>query len=122
MFQSRRSFLGAAASLATASVWGVASLVAQSQDPIALPNMSRLPIPQDAIGTAPPEPRINPAERMKRNQAEIEKSMKRLKEAVGELQKDFDANSTTSVLSMSAVHKTEEIEKLARQIRSLMRG
>ena len=122
MFQSRRSFLGAAASLAAASVWGVASLGAQSQDPIALPNMPRMPIPQDAIGPAPPEPKINPAERMKRNQAEIEKSMTRLKEAVGELQKDFDANSATSVLSMSAVHKTEEIEKLARQIRSLMRG
>lgn len=59
---------------------------------------------------------------MKTNQEEIKKNMARLKEAVGELQKDFDANSTTSVLSMNAVHKTEEIEKLARQIRSLMRG
>ena len=84
--------------------------------------MTRLPIPQDAIGPAPPEPKMSPTERMKTNQEEIKKNMTRLKEAVGELQKDFDANSTTSVLSMNAVHRTEEIEKLARQIRSLMRG
>jgi hypothetical protein len=122
MFQSRRSFFGAAASLVAASAWGIASLGAQSQDPTAFPNMPRLPIPDDAIGPAPLEPRLSPAERMKRNQAEIKKNMARLKEAVGDLQKDFDANSTTTVLSMSAVRKTEEIEKLARQIRSLMRG
>ena len=60
--------------------------------------------------------------RMRLNQAQIKKSMERFTEVVGELQKDFDANSTTTVLSMAAVRKTEEIEKLARQIRSLVRG
>jgi hypothetical protein len=123
MLQSRRSFLGAAASLA-ASAWGAMSLAAQSQDqaPMGSPLGSRLQIPQDAMGDPVPPLALSPAERMKMNQAEIKKSMTRLKEVVGELQKEFDANSTTTVLSMNAVRKTEENEKLARQIRGLMHG
>lgn len=123
MSQSRRSFLGAAASLVAVSAWGAALLAAQSQGQAPMPTpMDRFPIPQDALGDPMPSPSLSPAERMKMNQAEIKKSMARLKELVGDLQKDFDANSTTSVLSMNAVHKTEEIEKLARQIRGLVRG
>jgi hypothetical protein len=123
MSPSRRSFLGAAASLVAVSAWGAASLAAQSQGQMPMPTpLDRFPIPQDALGGPMPSPSLSPAERMKMNQAEIKKNMARLKELVGDLQKDFDANNTTSVLSMNAVHKTEEIEKLARQIRGLVRG
>jgi cell division protein ZapA (FtsZ GTPase activity inhibitor) len=59
---------------------------------------------------------------MKMNQAEIEKDMVRLKAAVAELEKEFNSNDTTNVLSMAAVHKAEEIEKLARHIRDLVHG
>jgi cell division protein ZapA (FtsZ GTPase activity inhibitor) len=59
---------------------------------------------------------------LKANQADIEKDMVRLKAAVGELEKEFGSNDTTAVLSLAAVHKTEEIEKLARHIRDLVRG
>jgi hypothetical protein len=69
-----------------------------------------------------PSRRITPAERMKMNQAEIRKHSARLAEAVGELQKDLEANDTTTVLSLSVIRKAEEIEKLARQIRTLVRG
>jgi hypothetical protein len=48
--------------------------------------------------------------------------MVRLKEAVDGLEKEFATNNTSTVLSMAAVRKTEEIEKLAREIRGLMRG
>jgi hypothetical protein len=61
-------------------------------------------------------------ERMKMNQEQIKKNMTRLKEAVEALEKEFAANNTTTVLSMAAVRKTEEIEKLARDIRTLVRG
>jgi len=43
-------------------------------------------------------------------------------EVVGELQKDLEANDTTNVLSLGVIRKAEEIEKLARQIKSLVRG
>lgn len=126
MSPSRRNFLGAAAaSLVAVSAWSAGSLAARPQGQVPTPmpmSGERLPIPQDAMGPPRPEPSLSPAERLKMNQANIKKNMTRLTEAVGELQKDLDANSTTSVLSMNAVHKTEEIEKLARQIRGLLHG
>jgi hypothetical protein len=129
MTQSRRNFLGAAASAVMASAWGAGLLAAQSQMPV-----PRLPMPMPGAGSpfpnngpfgdippAPP-PRRNPTQQLKINQAEIEKDMARLKAAVGDLEKEFDSKDTTAVLSLAAVRKTEEIEKLARHIRDLVRG
>jgi hypothetical protein len=114
--------LGVAASLVAAL--GAGSLMAQSQAPLPLPQgpVSRDPFPTEPIGGPMPERRLSDAERMKMNQAQIKKNMIRLKEAVGELEKEFASNNTTAVLSMAAVRKTEEIEKLARDIRGLVRG
>jgi len=122
MTQSRREFLGAAVSL-TALSWGAMSLGAQSQVPLPQAPMPIDPFPrQPSIGGPMPERRVSAAERMKMNQAQIKKNMTRLKEAVGELEKEFESNSTTTVLSLAAIRKTEEIEKLARDIRGLIRG
>ena len=123
MSQSRRSFLGAAATFAAVSAWGTALLAAQI--PGQRPPTAPRPIdqfPRSPIGSSMPERRLSAAERMKMNQAEIKKKMTRLAEAVAELQNDFEANSTTTVLSMGAIRKSEEIEKLARDIKSLVRG
>jgi hypothetical protein len=124
MSQSRRNFLAAAGSL-LASAWAVQPLAAQIQMP--MPQRPPMPTPTDPfpeqpIGGPMPEHPLSAAERLKMNQAQIKKNMTRLKDAVNDLQKEFDANSTTSVLSMAAVHKTEEIEHLARDIRGLLRG
>jgi hypothetical protein len=122
MRQSRRAFLGTAAFL-TAWMWGAWSLAAQNQT--SPPNMPTPvdPFPNVPFGNDPlPERKLSAADRMKMNQAKITKDMERLKEAVGELQKEFDEHHTTAVLSMSAVRKTEEIERLAREIRGLIRG
>jgi hypothetical protein len=121
MTQSRRNFLGLVASL-LASTWGAASLVAQGQERLPPPPMPGPPFPEGSFGDPLPERRLSPAERMKMNQAQIRKDMVRLKAAVDELQKEFDSNNTTTVLSMAAVRKTDEIEKLAREIRGLVRG
>ena len=119
MTQSRRSFLGAAASLATAA-WGARALAqSQGQSP-------RMPMPIDSlpqsIGGPMPRRTVTAEDRLKMNQEQIKKNMTRLKEAVEGLEKEFASNNTTTVLSMSAVRKTEEIEKLAREIRELVRG
>ena len=119
MSQSRRTFVGAGAALAAASVLGAMPLAAlgQSQNPTIPTN----PFPPEPMGGLPPR-RIGPAERMKANQAQIKKSTVRLAELIVELQKDLEANDTTNVLSLGVIRKTEEIEKLARQIKSLVRG
>jgi hypothetical protein len=122
MMHSRRHFLGVTASL-LASAWGAASLRAQSQPrpPSAQPPIDRFP--NEPLDRSPlPEPRLSAAQRMKMNQEKIAKDMDRLKKAVSELQKEFDANNTTAVFSIAAVRKTEEIEKLAREIKGLIRG
>jgi hypothetical protein len=46
----------------------------------------------------------------------------RLSELVSELRKGLDDGDTKDVLSLDVIHKTEEIEKLAKQIRGLVRG
>lgn len=122
MRQSRRGFLGTVASL-TAWTLGAGSLAAQYRPPF--PGMPGPlgPFPSRPFGDDPlPQRKLSAAERMKMNQAKIAKDMTRLKEAVGELQKEFDAKDTTAVLSIAAIRKTEEIEKLAREIRGLIRG
>jgi hypothetical protein len=124
MTQSRRNFLAAASSL-LASAWTARSLAAQGQ--VQMPQMPPMPtptdpFPQQPIGGPMPEHTLSPVERLKMNQAQIKKNMARLKAAVDDLQKEFDSNSPTKVLSMAAVHKTEEIEHLARDIRGLLRG
>jgi hypothetical protein len=122
MTHSRRYFLGATASL-VAAAWGVASLRGQSRPrpPFAPPPID--PFPNGPFDESPPpDRRLSATERMKINQAKIAKDMERLKGAVSELQHEFDTNNTTAVLSLAAVRKTEEIEKLARDIRGLIRG
>jgi hypothetical protein len=103
-----------------ASAWGAKALAAQNQPQFPGPAG---PFPNGPFSGSPlPERRVSSAERMKMNQEKIAKDMARLKEAVNELQKEFDANSTSTVLSIAAIRKTEEIEKLAREIRGLIRG
>ena len=56
------------------------------------------------------------------NQKGIKKDLARLSEIVAQLEKHFEDNSTKDVLSIDVIRKTEEIEKLAKHIRSLARG
>ena len=121
MSESRRTFLGAAAAFAAVSAWGAVSLAAQAQGPAGAAQFPITSIPSQTGGPIF-ERRVTPAERMQMNQVQIRKSSARLAEVVGELQKDLEANDTTNVLSLGVIRKAEEIEKLARQIKSLVRG
>jgi hypothetical protein len=120
MSQTRRNFLGAAAAAAV-TAWGGVSLAARAQDQTNPPPPS---IPQIRIPSPGPMPtlRLTPAERMRMNQAQIRKSSARLAEVVGELQKNLAATDTTNVLSLDVIREAEEIERLAREIRNLVRG
>jgi len=45
-----------------------------------------------------------------------------MSELVDALQKQLKENDTTSILSVDLIRKSEEIEKLAKQVRDLVRG
>jgi hypothetical protein len=129
MIESRRNFLTAAAALAV-SACGAGLLAAQGPEPGFPPPTSGPPLGpgfpfpdrNGPLDEPVPTAKKSTAQQMKENQAEIEKDMVRLKAAVAELEKEFNSNDTKKVLSMAAIHKTEEIEKLAKHIRGLVHG
>ncbi len=118
MSHSRRGFLGTAFTFVAASAFGAGGQVEQ-QNPPPQPEVPGLP--QDAVTRIPPR-RPDPRLILKQNQQDIKKDVTRLTEVVAELQKSLDDSDTKEVLSLDVIHKTDEIEKLAKQIRSLVRG
>ena len=129
MHTSRRTFLGVAASLAAAAASGAAQM--QTPAPPVMP--TPMPGHPSPYGNDPNSPRnnpfptetpmkLNPREVLRANQEEIKKDVTRLTQLVSELQKGLDGSDTKDVLSIDVIHKTEEIEKLAKQIRSLIRA
>jgi cytochrome P450 len=67
-------------------------------------------------------PRADPKVQLKEDQKAIRHDVDRLMQMVKELKEESDKTPETDVLSLSLVKKTEEIEKLARQIRDRIRA
>jgi hypothetical protein len=86
----------------------------------------RAPQIPDASGSAaPPDmpvPRRDPKEQLKENQKNLRRDADRLLQLAQELKDEADKTEQTDVLSLSLVHKAEEVEKLARQIKGLARS
>ncbi len=59
---------------------------------------------------------------LQEDQKEIKKNVSRLYELVSELKQEVEKTDGTTILSLGLLRKTEEIEKLARQIRSRAKG
>jgi len=59
---------------------------------------------------------------LKANRAAISKDVTRMSELIDALQKQLKESDTTDILSLDVIRKSEEIEKLARQVRDLVRG
>ncbi len=73
----------------------------------------------------PTEPELTkPKQRglLKLNQKDLKRDVERLVELAQALQKEVEKTDSTEVLSVSLVRKAEEIEKLAKHIKSLARG
>ena len=64
----------------------------------------------------------NPKALERANQQEIKTDVARLYEMVSELKEQVDKTDSTSTLSLSVVKKAQQIEKLAKQIKSLAKG
>ena len=118
MSHSRRGFLGAAVTFVAASAFGAGSQIGQQQAP-----QPPLPTyPPDSVTRIPRTRKPDPRLILKQNEQDIKKDVARLTAVVAELQQALDDSDTKQVLSLDVVHKTDEIEKLAKQIRSLVRG
>jgi hypothetical protein len=99
-------------------------LAAQQRHGVQGPPMTQIPdASQSGRGdeTVQP-PRMDPKVQLKEDQKALRHDVDRLLEMVKELKQESDNTPETEVLSLSLVKKTEEIEKLARQIRDRIRA
>jgi hypothetical protein len=90
-------------------------------------NPPRIPrIPDGSATNGPLEdptfPPPDPKEQLKQSQKNLRRNADRLVQLARELKEEADKTEQTNVLSLSLVHKAEEVEKLARQIKDLVRA
>src|SRR5260370_35294683 len=115
MSSSRRAFIVASLSVAAAA----AAACAAQQGPPASQVPAPFPPPE------PPEVGRNPKRdrsMLKANSDAITKDVKRMSELVDALQKQLKENDSPASLSLDVIRKSEEIEKLAKHVKDLVRG
>ena len=134
MEKSRRTFLTVL--VPGAALAGMAALAAEAQQskPAHPPHPDSTTAhdayQQDQQQTQPPgalpeTPKLTPEERkaiLTDDQKQIKKDVDQLFGLAQDLKTQSEKMDSTQVLSLQFVEKTEEIEKLARKIRSLARG
>ncbi len=67
-------------------------------------------------------PKIDPKLILEANQKEIKKNVERLYDLASELKAEVEKTDSVHVLSLAMLRKTDEIEKLAKEIRSRAKG
>jgi hypothetical protein len=112
--KSRRKFL---MSFIAASI--PAGLLAYSQDPPPLP---RRGMEKQKEGEESNTPKPDPKLLLEANQKEIKRDVEHLYDLASELKAEVEKTDSVQVLSLSMLRKTEEIEKLAKGIRSRAKG
>jgi hypothetical protein len=120
MENERRWFL----SSIVAVLAGVEPLFAALQQGNRLPRFPQIPDASQPYGSpnVPPALRPDPKALLKENQKKLRHDVEHLVELAGELKKEADETDQTDVLSLTFIRKAEEIEKLAKQIKSLARA
>lgn len=78
--------------------------------------------PQTPKEDDPNPPRIDPKLVLEENQKEIKKSVEKLYDLASELKAEVEKTDSVHVLSVAMLRKTDEIEKLAKEIRSRAKG
>ncbi len=123
MSHSRRGFLGATATFAAVSALPAGAQYTR-HDGAPPPPSNSSNFPDGTLTQVPSgqKPNSDPRAILKQNEQDIKKDVAHLTEVVAELQKSLDDSDTKEVLSVDAVHKTDEIEKLAKKIRSLIKA
>ena len=116
MNESRREALKLAAG--AVGIAAICAWAAHAQDPSQR-------TPSTASGEAQPDPGVD-AKRAKtlleQNQKDIKKNIEKLFQLASELKDEVEKTDSVTVLSVAMLRKTEDIEKLARQIRDKAKG
>jgi hypothetical protein len=114
----RRKALKVALGATGLAAFGALSLGAQ--DP-----SERNPARTTASGEKNPDSAIDPKHVkgvLEQNQKDIKKNIEKLFQLASELKEEVEKTDATTTLSLAMVRKTEEIEKLAHQIREKTKG
>lgn len=118
MFDTRRNFLNILAGAGTLAVLGGTTLAAQKPQ-------SHPPIP-NAAGDADDSDSLPPKSPTKvmleANEKDIKKNIDKLYQLVTDLKAEVEKTDSSQVLSLTLVRKAEEIEKLARDIKTRAKG
>ena len=70
----------------------------------------------------PNAPKLDPKAILEANEKDINKNVERLYQLAGELKAEVEKTDSVHVLSLGMLKKAEEIEKLAKEIRSRAKG
>jgi hypothetical protein len=112
---SRRRFV--VALCAVGAPLGLLVCGLSAQIPTPPPPRARIPKNED-----PSAPKIDPKTILEANEKDIKKNVERLFQLASELKAEVDKTDSVAVLSLGLLKKTEEIEKLAKEIRSRAKG
>jgi len=83
---------------------------------------SQTPFPHSREPESLPKSKSNDRTLLKLNQKDLKRDVQRLVELAQALQTEVEKTDPAEVLSLTLVRKAEEIEKLAKRIKSLARG
>ena len=117
---SRRHWLGLLSGSAAAFVLlGADARSAAQNPPRPTGNEPAAPGSKDDV-----EPKLTPPTKaiLEANEKDIKKNVEKLFQLASELKAEVDKTDSVQVLSLAMLRKTEEIEKLAKDIRSRAKG
>jgi hypothetical protein len=113
--KSRRKFLTAAIAVGVpASIFALLSGVQA--------RAKRQQNPQQQKDDDVRPPKLDPKLILEANQKEIKKNVEKLFDLASDLKAEVEKTDAVQVLSMAMLRKTEEIEKLAKEIRARAKG
>jgi hypothetical protein len=115
MMKSRRRFVITLCAMGVPL--GVLARTLTAQVPKPFPQ--RKPVPKD---DDPNAPKLDTKAILEANEKDIKKNVERLYQLAGELKAEVEKTDSVHVLSLAMLKKTEEIEKLAKEIRSRAKG
>lgn len=109
--KSRRRFLTML--LVSGLPVGVATYTIRAQE-----SQTKPPVKPPIKDEDPEEPRIDSKAMLEANQKDIKKNIEKLYQLASELKAEVEKTDSVQVLSVAMIKKAEEIEKLAKGIRS----
>jgi hypothetical protein len=111
--ESRRKFLSVVVAQGATLLSFASSLAGQSSS-----RRASRPLDQKDGEEEENNSKMDPKKILEENQKNIKKNIEKLYRLAGELKAEVDKTDAVQVLSVAMLKKTEEIEKLAKEIRS----